>query len=244
MADKVRPDGPESDAMPRRIVAAAIHGRAEVTADPVFETEFAEDMKRRCAPGEIMSLFRRFSRGDDYIDALVRRICVRALARRCGSNLRISPGVSFRHVETFEIGDGVMVGEQTVIHGRIDGTCVIGNKAWIGPQSFLDARDLVIGNNVGCGPGTRILGSMHTGLPIDVPIIATDLCIAAVRIDDDADIGMGAILLPGITVGRGAIVGAGAVVTHDVPPYGKVAGSPARLIGYRNDQSQGSGGSA
>ena len=242
MADKTRSDRSESDEIPRRVIAAAIHGRADVTADPAFEAEFAQDMKRRCAPDEIMSLFRRFSRGDDYIDALVRRICVRALARRCGSNLRVSPGVSFRHAETFDIGDGVMIGEQTVIHGRIDGTCVIGNKAWIGPQCFFDARDLVIGNNVGCGPGVRILGSMHTGLPIDVPIIATDLCIATVRIDDDADIGMGAILLPGITVGRGAIVGAGAVVTHDVPPYAKVAGSPARRIGYRTDPTQGPGG--
>lgn len=244
MADRTRSGRSGSDDMSRRVIVAAVHGRAEVTDDPAFEAEFAQDLKRQCAPEEIMSLFRRFSRGDDYIDALVRRVCIRALARRCGSNLRVSPDVSFRHAETFDIGDGVMIGEQAIIHGRIDGTCVIGNKGWIGPQCFLDARDLVIGNNVGCGPGARVLGSMHTGLPIDVPIIATDLCIAAVRIDDDADIGMGAILLPGVTVGRGAIVGAGAVVTHDVPPYAKVAGSPARLIGYRTDQSQGRGGVA
>jgi acetyltransferase-like isoleucine patch superfamily enzyme len=223
---------------------AALHGRAEVTADPAFEAGFAQDLKQRCSAEDIMSLFRRFAGGDDYIDALMRRTCIRALARRCGSNLRVAPGVSIRHAETFDIGDGVLIGEQAVIHGRIDGTCVIGNKAWIGPQCFLDARDLVIGNNVGWGPGARVLGSTHTGLPIDVPIIATDLCIAAVRIDDDADIGVGAILLPGITVGRGAIVGAGAVVTHDVPPYAKVAGSPARVIGYRTDQAQGSGDEA
>lgn len=244
MADKTRYDRSRPDEVPRQVIAAAVHGRADVTADPTFEAEFARDMKLHCTPEEIASLFRRFSRGDDYIDALVRRICVQAIARRCGSNLRISPGVSFRHVETFDIGNGVMIGEQAVIHGRIDGSCVIGNKAWIGPQCFLDARDLVIGNNVGLGPGAKILGSMHTGLPIDVPIIATDLRIATVSIDDDADIGMGAILLPGTSVGRGAIVGAGAVVTHDVPPYAKVAGSPARLIGYRTDQAQGRGGPA
>jgi acetyltransferase-like isoleucine patch superfamily enzyme len=210
-----------------------VHGLSEVTADPAFEAEFALDLKHRCTPEEILSLFRRFSGGDDYIDALMRRICIRGLARRCGSNLRVAPGVSIRHPETFAIGDGVMIGEQAIIHGRINGTCVIGDKAWIGPQSFLDARDLVIGNNVGWGPGAKVCGSEHTGVPIDVPIIATDLCIAPVRIADDADIGTGAIVLPGITIGRGAIVGAGAVVTHDVAPYAVVAGSPARVIGSR-----------
>jgi len=244
MADATRSGGAGSDDTPRRVLVAAVHGRTEVTADPTFEAEFAQDLKRHCMPEEILSLFRRFSRGDDYIDALMRRTCIRALARRCGSHLRVAPGVSIRHAETFDIGDGVTIGEQAIIQGRINGTCVIGDKAWIGPQCFLDARDLVIGKNVGWGPGARVLGSMHTGLPIDVPIIATDLCIAAVRIDDDADIGMGAALLPGITVGRGAIVGAGAVVTHDVPEYAKVAGSPARVIGYRTDESQGGGGEA
>jgi acetyltransferase-like isoleucine patch superfamily enzyme len=235
MADGPQDAKPEQDPTVRRVVVAAVHGRSAVTADPAFEIEFAEDLRTRCSAGELLSLFRRFSQGDDHIDALMRRVSLRAMARRCGNNLKVAPGVGLRHPETFEIGDGVMIGEQAIIQGRVDGSCVIGDKAWIGPQCFLDARDLVIGRNVGFGPGARVLGSMHTGVPIDVPIIATDLCIATVRIDDDADIGMGAMLLPGVTVGRGAIVGAGAVVTHDVPPYAKVAGSPARVIGFRTD---------
>jgi len=54
-----------------------------------------------------------------------------------------------------------------------------------------------------------------------------------VHIEDDADLGVGAIVLPGVRVGRGAQVGAGAVVTRDVPPYAVVAGNPARVLRER-----------
>jgi acetyltransferase-like isoleucine patch superfamily enzyme len=220
---------------PVRIVPA-VHGREAVQPDPPFEILFAQDLARRCRPAEIMALFRRFDRGEEHIDFLMRRTCVRALAKRCGSGLRIGPGVGLRHLETFEIGDGVVIGEQAVIHGRFDGSCVIGDKVWIGAQAFLDARDVVIGDNVGWGPGARLLGSKHSGEPTDVPIIATDLLIAPVVIEADADIGVNAVVMPGVTVGRGAIVGAGAVVTKDVPAFSKVAGSPAQVIGYRDDR--------
>lgn len=216
-------------------IVKAVHGLERIAPTPAFEVEMARDLASRCQPAEVMALFRRFNHGDDYIDGLMRRVCVRALARRCGDGLRVAPGVSLRHVETFVIGDGVTIGEQAIIQGRHDGECVIGRKVWIGPQAFIDARDLVIGDNVGWAPGARLLGSSHTGMPIHQPVIATDLLIEPTTIEADADIGVNAVLLPGVTVGRGAIVGAGAVVTRDVPAYAKVAGAPARVIGYRQD---------
>lgn len=69
---------------------------------------------------------------------------------------------------------------------------------------------------------------------MDVPVIATDLDIRPVLVEAGADVGTGAILLPGVTVGKGSIVGAGAVVTKDVPAYSVVAGVPARVIRWRN----------
>jgi acetyltransferase-like isoleucine patch superfamily enzyme len=78
------------------------------------------------------------------------------------------------------------------------------------------------------------LGSTHTGLPIDVPIIQTDLEIKSVKIEAGADIGMNAVILPGVTVGKGSIVGAGAVVTKNVPPFAIVAGVPARFLRWRD----------
>jgi acetyltransferase-like isoleucine patch superfamily enzyme len=91
----------------------------------------------------------------------------------------------------------------------------------------------VLEDHVGWGPGAKVLGSEHTAAPLDLPIIATDLRIAPVRVEAHADIGVNAVILPGVTVGRGSMVGAGAVVTHDVPPFTKVAGIPARVIGHR-----------
>jgi acetyltransferase-like isoleucine patch superfamily enzyme len=82
-----------------------------------------------------------------------------------------------------------------------------------------------------------VLGSTHSGYPVDVPIIQTDLELRPVTVDAWADIGVNAVLLPGVTIGKGAIVGAGAVVAADVPPLAIVAGVPARLLRYRNEQA-------
>jgi acetyltransferase-like isoleucine patch superfamily enzyme len=79
---------------------------------------------------------------------------------------------------------------------------------------------------------------MHTGVPVDVPIVRTDLEIRAVRVEAWADIGTNAVLLPGVTIGKGAIVGAGAVVASDVEPFAVVAGVPARFMRWRSDADE------
>lgn len=88
---------------------------------------------------------------------------------------------------------------------------------------------------MGWGPGAKVLGSTHTGLPAEIPIMQTDLDIRPVRIGAWADIGVNAVILPGVTIGRGAIVGAEAVVTEDVTFFSIVAGVPARFIRQRDD---------
>jgi acetyltransferase-like isoleucine patch superfamily enzyme len=145
----------------------------------------------------------------------------------------VGPNVVLVHPETMEFGDCVFIGAQAMIQGRFDGTCKIGSHVWIGPQAYLDARDLVLEDYVGWGPGAKVLGSVHTGIPSDEPIITTGLVIKRVTVGYGADIGMNASILPGVHVGAHSIVGAGAVVTHDVPDTAIVAGVPARLIRYR-----------
>lgn len=215
-------------------VVGAVHGLRPVERDPAFVAGLAEHL-RTLDGAALADLYARFASGESAFDALMRQVFWRAMTRSCGDALRVGRGVLCRHPETFEIGSGVFIGDQAVIQGRFDGTCVIGDRAWIGPQSFLDARNLVIGERVGWGPGARVLGSTHTGSPVDAPIIETDLKIEPVRIEAWADIGVNAVILPGVTVGKGAIVGAGAVVTHDVPPFAIVAGVPAKVIRYRSD---------
>jgi acetyltransferase-like isoleucine patch superfamily enzyme len=216
-------------------VVKAVHGARQAASDPQFELDLAADLRTRLDREQLLEAFARFSPCSGYLDALMRRACLRALAKKLGSGVTIGRNVSVMHPETFEIGDRVFVGDQTVIQGRFDGRCKIGEGVWIGPQSYFDARDLVLEEFVGWGPGAKVLGSEHTGLPVDVPTIQTDLEIRPVRVCAWADIGVNAVLLPGVTVGRASIVGAGAVVTTDVPDFATVAGVPARVIGWRHE---------
>jgi acetyltransferase-like isoleucine patch superfamily enzyme len=216
-------------------VVPAVHGRQPVVPDADEDLVLAERLRRERTPEELHDLASRHAYGDTETDRRMRRAAWRALAKRFGHGVRIGRGALATHLETFEIGDGVFVGEQAFIQGRIDGRCVIGDHVWLGPQSYFDARDLIIEQYAGWGPGAKVLGSEHTGDPVDLPIIQTDLRIEPVRIRAWADIGVNAVILPGVTVGKGAIVGAGAVVTHDVPDFTVVAGVPARVIRKRGN---------
>ena len=211
-----------------------MHGRRAIEPDPSTEVELAERLRRDLTREALLDLASKHAHGDNQADAMMRRATWRALARGFGHGVRIGRGAIARHPETFEIGDGVVIGEQAFIQGRFDGRCAIGARTWIGPQAYLDARDLVIEEAVGWGPGAKVLGSEHTGVPADVPIIETDLGIEPVRICAWADIGVNAVILPGVTVGKGAIVGAGAVVTRDVEPFAIMAGVPARFLRWRD----------
>jgi acetyltransferase-like isoleucine patch superfamily enzyme len=222
---------------PDRVVKA-VHGLQKVEPDDpaevadslrLRETELREALLERYS----QTLFR-----DSADGARERRVLLRALCKSFGDGVRVGLGVLVLHPHTFEIGDGVFIGNQTYLQGRHDGRCVIGAHTWIGPQSYFDCRDLELGEYVGWGPGAKVLGSEHTGQPADVPIIQTDLVIKPVRVLKWADIGVNAVLLPGVTVGEGAIVGAGAVVTKDVPDYAIVAGVPAKRLKSRKPPVQ------
>jgi acetyltransferase-like isoleucine patch superfamily enzyme len=223
-----------SDVIPsgaRTVVAH--HGLRTVEPDPPGEVELADHLRATHGIDGLTILYGQFSHGLGAFDDMMRRVLVRALARRVGNGLTVRAGANFRHLETVEIGDGVFIGEQACLHGRVDGVCRIGNGAWIGPQVFLDARDLTIEDYVGIGPGARVIGSTHVALPVTLPVIQTDLYIEPVRIGAGSDIGANAVILPGVTIGCGAIVGAGAVVTKDVPEYAVVAGVPAKMLRSR-----------
>jgi acetyltransferase-like isoleucine patch superfamily enzyme len=211
----------------------AFHSREGFIHDHSFEIGLSEFLASKYSLEGMVELYGRYCEGDGAVDTLMRRAIWRAGAKRFGHGNHIGSGVGFKHLETFDIGNGVFIGAQSFIQGRIGGRCIIGDKVWIGPQSYFDARDLVIEDYVGWGPGAKVLGSIHVGLPLDVPIIQTDLEIKRVTIEAWADIGVNAVILPGVTVGKASQVGAGAVVTEDVAPFSVVAGVPAKFIKWR-----------
>lgn len=109
----------------------------------------------------------------------------------------------------------------------------IGRNSVIGRNCTLDARSpLTIGDNVSLSPEVMILAGTHD--VNDPHFAASEVGPWAVAIEDHVWIGARATIMPGVTVGRGAVVAAGSVVTKDVPPLAIVAGVPARPIGTRD----------
>jgi acetyltransferase-like isoleucine patch superfamily enzyme len=219
-------------------VVRAVHGLQPVAADAEDEIREAAALRDGETRESLVERYHAAAWIDSPTGARLRRVTLRALCRSFGNGVKIGLGVLVLHPHTFEIGDAVFLGNQTFLQGRHDGRCVIGAHTWIGPQSYFDCRDLELGEYVGWGPGAKVLGSEHTGEPVDLPIIKTDLVIKPVRVGNGADIGVNAVLLPGVRVGEGAIVGAGAVVTRDVPPYAIVAGVPAKVMRSRKNEVQ------
>jgi acetyltransferase-like isoleucine patch superfamily enzyme len=151
-----------------------------------------------------------------------------------GDNVVIEHGALVLNPQHISIGSNVYIGHYAVLRGYESGEMTIGDDTWIGQFCYINsAGGVKIGSRVGIGPGVKIMSSQHGEEGRQVPVMMCDLEFARVTIQDDCDIGMGAIILPGRTVGRGSIVGAGAVVTRDVEPYSIVAGVPARKIGER-----------
>ncbi len=214
-------------------VVSAVFGAAEIVSDPDWEWEYAAHLKATHGQAELAAIYSKYRNEEGAFEIQLRRILFRALCKSAGQGLRVEPEVIVKHPETMEFGNAVFIGAQTMIQGRFDGTCRIGNHVWIGPHAYFDARDLILEDYVGWGPGAKVLGSSHTGAPIELPIIATPLKIKQVVVGFGADIGTNATLLPGVHIGAHSIVGAGAVVTEDVPEYAIVAGIPAKVIRFR-----------
>ena len=129
--------------------------------------------------------------------------------------------------------DGVEIGKGSHIHMGTQffypGKIRIGEGSIIGQNAFLDGRDkLIIGNFVDIASDVMIYNSEH-----DVNSEDFSSTTAPVEIGDYVFIGPRAIILPGVKIGKGAVVAAGAVVTKDVPEFAIVGGVPAKTIGER-----------
>lgn len=112
----------------------------------------------------------------------------------------------------------------------------IGNNSGIGYKANITGT-CTIGNNVIMGPEVTIFTINHNTDNIDIPIkYQGDAKEKPVYIGDDSWIGYRSIILPGVKIGKGVVIGAGAVVAKDVPDYAVAVGNPARIVKYRYDE--------
>jgi maltose O-acetyltransferase len=93
---------------------------------------------------------------------------------------------------------------------------------------FLDTGPITLGDAVQLGPNVQLLTASH---PLDAGLRRAGWQQAApITIGDNAWLGGGVVVLPGVTIGADAVIGAGSVVTHDVPPGVLAVGNPARVV--------------
>lgn len=120
------------------------------------------------------------------------------------------------------------IGDDTKIHkwAYIEGDVKIGHRCVIKPFTYIP-DGTVIGNDVFIGMGVTICNDKHP-IPLNPGFI-----LEGVVIHNGASIGANVTILPGVAIGVGATVGAGSVVTNDVPNHATVVGNPAKVVHYK-----------
>jgi acetyltransferase-like isoleucine patch superfamily enzyme len=151
------------------------------------------------------------------------------------------PKYSF--LEKADIGEGSVIHDQVNLYKcRIGKNCkidafvyveegvVIGDNCKIRPFVFIPTG-VTIEDDVFIGPNVSFTNDKY-------PKVKGEWKLLQTRIKRGASIGANSVILPGVTIGEEALVGAGSVVTKDVPKRARVAGSPARIIGYKSKDEQ------
>lgn len=142
----------------------------------------------------------------------IRMLCAKRIFKKFGKDAKVNAGVYFGSGINVELGDYSSLNE----------------GAWI-------SNDTVIGNDVMMGPYVMMLSGSHNFDRLDIPMREQGAPPRRpIIIGDDVWIGAKTIILPGVEVGSHSIIGAGSVVTKDVPPCSIVGGSPAKLIKMRS----------
>jgi galactoside O-acetyltransferase len=145
----------------------------------------------------------------------------------------------------------VSIGAGSVIHCRFNfdrpqARIAIGDRCYVGNSQLVAANEIEIWDDAISSWGVTVVDHNSHALSwesrrrdvVDWGMGKKDWNSVSVRpviIQDKTWIGFNALILKGVTIGRGAIVGAGAVVTRDVPPYAIVAGNPAKIIRMQDE---------
>ena len=136
---------------------------------------------------------------------------------RIGSDCRLRETVSFQFDGICKPGPNIVIGDH----------CFIGAGC-----EFNISAGIVLGNDCLIGAGTRFIDHNHA-IALERPMRVQACTESAIRIGSDVWLGANCAVLAGVSIGDGAVVGAGAVVTKSVAPFAIVAGVPARVVGSR-----------
>jgi maltose O-acetyltransferase len=154
-------------------------------------------------------------RGWGYLLAFISGGCfIRRARLQRGRNVTISPTAFFKFPENVKIGNNTFINHLCSIWASPEGPITIGSGVLLGPCTQ------IISSNHGYAAGTPIRGQAGMDAPIDI--------------GDDVWLGANVVVTPGVSIGRGCVVGAGAVVTKDLPAMSICVGVPARPIAFRD----------
>lgn len=164
-------------------------------------------------------------------------LVIRSQFAAWGSNSRLGRGAKLIEPQLVHVGNYVTIGERAWLNAKDDcgggmPTLRIGDGTHIGRFAQINAwRSVTIGRDVLIADRVFISDADHNYADNNTPIrLQGDSFIGAVVLQEGCWIGVGAVILPGVTIGRNAVVAANAVVTHNVPDRAVVGGIPARII--------------
>ncbi len=138
------------------------------------------------------------------------------------------------------IGDRVSILRDTIIETGQGGSFSIGHDSSIHPRCQINAyvSPIEIGSGVMLAPACGLYPYDH-GVSPDLPIRMQDLTSkGGIVIGDEAWLAFGVIVLGGVRIGKGAAIGAGSIVTHDIPDYAVAVGAPARVVKMRTGMQE------
>ena len=148
------------------------------------------------------------------IDSLMRNLFFSKTLPQCGRNLFVHPLVAFYYPKNVRLGNDVFINRGVI---------------------FMAPVKIEIGNNVLIGPYTLFNSGSHLYTSRSRLIDDQGHKYGDIKVEDDVWIGGQVCVLPGVTISKGAVVAAGAVVNKSVAPYTVVGGVPAEVIGLRDD---------
>ncbi|NET31640.1 MAG: acyltransferase [Cyanothece sp. SIO1E1] len=186
---------------------------------------------------------------------LLRRLVYPVVFKHLGRGAYIRLGVEFQGARRISIGDTVSLHRNVRIRSlnpnssiaiantvsldrSVDikaarGCIKIGNKTYIGPFTCLSGGDIKIGNHCLIASHSGIYANNHQFRNAKQLISKQGSSFKGIVIEDDCWLGSGVKVMDGVTIGKGSVIGAGTVVTKDIPSYSIAVGVPARVIGQR-----------